>query len=441
MGMDATGRLGSTIGPYAVQEHLGSGPLGAAYRAYDVHRSRSVVVKVLPTLTAEEARRLAGGVGRVAAIRHPNALEVEDHGEDQGTPYLVADYVPGGSLAEALQGQTLSQEAALAALAGTANFVDYLHAEGLVHGDLKPANVLLGAGGHAFVTDFGVAALLPTSPLGSETERVTGTAPAAALPYTAPEQLGCGEPTPASDRYAFAAIAFELLTGGPPLVGQTADGIAHSQIDAPGASSSRPLPGAAVKAVLQRGLATDPAKRWQSCGQMVTALEHALVNDEARLAAAGATPGRRSRLVIAAVVAAVVGAVVLAIAAVLITRNSEPPAVGITLSDGAVPAGGTVVILGVHLRPHQAGTVELHGQATMGAFEADQYGNMATRITLPDGVRSGGNVIELCWQGSCHASARLTVIPAPSSLVGSPTLTPPAAPTPSLPSPALTGGP
>lgn len=120
-------------------------------------------------------------------------------------------------------------------------------------------------------------------------------------------------------------------------------------------------------------------------------------------------------------VAAVSATALAAVASFLVTRTSPSSGVGITLSDSVVPAGGTVVILGDHLRPHQAGTIELHGRATtpMGPFEADQYGIIAMRLALPDDVRSGAHLVELCWQGSCHAGARLMVVAAPPVAVAS----------------------
>jgi serine/threonine-protein kinase len=422
MGTDMTDRVGSRIGPYDVQEHLGSGPLGPAYRAYDARRSHSVVVKLLPGLAAEGRKRFATEVGRLAGISHPNALEVVDHGEHEGIPYLVTTYVPGGSLAGALGRQPPNREAALQVLAGTADFVDYLHGEGVVHGDLKPANVLVGAGGNAFVTDFGLASLLQQPPQGAATEAAPGAVRAEMPVYAAPERLSHGEVTPATDRYTFAAIAFEVLTGTPPFTGLTEGEMASGRLDAPQPAASSPGPALspAVDAVFERALARDPGKRWPSCGQMVAALEHAIVDDEARAGATEPGPVRSPRwLLVAAIVAAMVAAIV---AVVLLSRSSETATVGVTLSDGAVPAGGTVVVLGDHLKPHQAGTIELHGQATpMAAFEADRSGTMAARVAVPSDVRSGSHLVELCWRGSCHASAKLTVTASPTPVVASPT--------------------
>src|SRR5581483_6309479 len=172
--------------------------------------------------------------------------------------------------------------------------LDYAHGLGVVHRDVKPANVLLAADGTPILADFGLAKLLQSASVRTQTGVTTGT-PA----YMAPEQVTGDAVGPAADRYALAAVAYEMLTGSPPFVSEGLLELlyahVHREVEPP--SARRPGIPPAVDAVLLNGLAKTPEQRWPSCTQMVEKLAAALLGtpaeSTARLApapAAGATP-------------------------------------------------------------------------------------------------------------------------------------------------------
>src|SRR4029077_18367735 len=151
----------------------------------------------------------------IAQMRHPNILNVFDFGEFEGTPYMIVEYVPGGSLANRMQHGSMDHASAIEYLAGIARGLDYAHSLGIVHRDVKPANVLLEKDGTPVIADFGLVKLLQSASVQSMSGVTTGT-PA----YMAPEQVMGREIGPASDRYSLATMAYEMLTGAIPFEGE-----------------------------------------------------------------------------------------------------------------------------------------------------------------------------------------------------------------------------
>src|SRR5215831_683824 len=269
-------RTGVTLGRYQVQEFLGHRPHGPSYRAYDSQAGHSVVVEVLETLREPEPRaRLTRAAPLLVGLRHPNLVDVYEVAERDGMPYLVTAYVEGITLSEAIRG-AIGPDASLGILHVVGDGVDHVHAQRVVHGDVRPANVVLGPAGRPLLREVGLAPLLDQGFRGSAFGIRTG-----ALHYQAPEQLDRGEVTAATDLYAFATMAYELLTGGMPFAGQTTSEIlaAKERMEPIPASTRSPLLGAATDAVLASGLSTDPTLRWQSCEQMTQALEQAVADD------------------------------------------------------------------------------------------------------------------------------------------------------------------
>ena len=201
---------GTKLGQYEVQDFIGQGAMGLIYRAYHVQLERTGAVKVLQAIAPDPdtTARFRHEAQAIAQLRHPNILNVYDFGEYQGTPYMIVEYVPGGSLANRLGEGQIDQAAALKYLRGIASGLDYAHEHGIVHRDVKPANVLLEKDNTPVLADFGLAKLLQGSSLKSMTGVTTGT-PA----YMAPEQVAGSRVGPAADRYSLATIAYEMLTG------------------------------------------------------------------------------------------------------------------------------------------------------------------------------------------------------------------------------------
>jgi eukaryotic-like serine/threonine-protein kinase len=262
---------------YRNAERIARGGMGEIFRAEDADLARIVAIKVLADRYAnDEAIRARFTREALAAARLSNApstVTIFDVGEHNDHPYIVMEYLAGGSLADRLVrdgaqpiGRSLDWlEQAAAAL-------DAAHASGVVHRDVKPANLLLDNDDRVKVADFGVASAVG---LGSLTEvgTVVGTAG-----YLAPEQARGEKATPASDRYALTVVAFELFTGQRPFEREssTAEALAHVSAPIPPASSLNPELPSQVDDALARGLAKEPEHRYDSAADLVHALRDAL---------------------------------------------------------------------------------------------------------------------------------------------------------------------
>lgn len=239
--------------------------------ARDNRMERSVAIKFLSPLLAEEAEflvRFFSEAQTVAKISHPSVVAILDFGEHEGRPYLVMEYVDGGSLAE-LVGQPLLPEAAFGMVAAAARGAGAAHAAGLVHRDIKPANILLDEHAGAKVADFGIAS-------SRASERLTATGAAIGSPhYISPEQVSAARVTPRSDVYSFGVVLFELLTGQKPFDAEnvTAIAIAHVDKQPPVPSSVNPDLTPAVDAILLKCLAKDPEERYADGDDLAAALE------------------------------------------------------------------------------------------------------------------------------------------------------------------------
>src|SRR5258706_5189819 len=249
--------------------------MGLVCRAYHVQLERAAAVKVLQALSPDpdSAARFRHEAQAIAQMRHSNIVNVYDFGEFEGTPYMIVEYVPGGSLANRLNSGPVSPAAALKYLRGIAAGLDYAHGLGIIHRDVKPANVLLEKDDTPVVADFGLAKLLHGSSLKSMTGVTTGT-PA----YMAPEQVTGSHAGPPADRYSLATIAYEMLTGVIPFDGEGLMEVLYAQVHRdplpPSARNSALNP--QVDAVIMPGLAKDPAARWETATAFVDALEAAL---------------------------------------------------------------------------------------------------------------------------------------------------------------------
>ncbi|MCC6132450.1 MAG: serine/threonine protein kinase [Acidobacteria bacterium] len=265
---DLTGQM---LGRYRLESLLGRGGMAAVYRAFDEELRRAVAIKVIlgEHVTDDSfLKRFKQEAELVAHLDHPNILPVYDFGEDAGRPYLVMPLRDGGSLESRMHGP-VPPGAALSFIAQVAEALDAAHAAGILHRDVKPANVLLGRDDHIYLSDFGIAKMLETQKGLTATGMVIGTPT-----YMAPEQAAGKSTVPASDRYALAVMAFELLSGKPPYEGDSALAVLHQHVTAPVPPLSRSVPGLplAVDGVLQKALAKEPADRHPSCREFARAL-------------------------------------------------------------------------------------------------------------------------------------------------------------------------
>ncbi len=313
---------------------VAQGGMGEVYRATDSELERTVAVKLLSDRYAyqEDARsrfrREALAAARLSA--DPNVVTVFDVAEHGGRPLIVMEYLEGGSVYARLQSGAVPRSQALAWLEQAAAALDRAHVHGVVHRDVKPANLLLDRDGNVHVSDFGIASATGADTL-TDPGTVLGTAG-----YLSPEQAR-GEPaTAASDRYALAVVAFELLTGRRPFAGDTpiTEAFAHLNAAIPRATAVDPtLPGG-VDLVFEDALAKAPDARPASSRELVARLRQALANaDDASPTVAIDTVGATTRPTVyesrrrlggtSVLLAAVVATAGIAVAAIVM-RGDEP---------------------------------------------------------------------------------------------------------------------
>ncbi len=288
------GRVKRALGdPYRVDRILGEGGMATVYLAEDLKHRRKVAVKVMrPELAATlGADRFLREVEIAAQLSHPHILAVYDSGEAEGVLYYVMPYVEEGSLRERLEREgQLPVKEALRLAREVAEALAYAQARGIIHRDIKPGNILLGAG-HAQIADFGIARALD-----SAGEAITRTGLAVGTPqYMAPEQaMGDRDVDGRADVYALGAVLYEMLAGEAPYTGPTARAImTRSMTERP-----RPLSSArmglppTVDSTVTRALARNPVDRYPTAAALAEALENAQDTSQsgAMQAAAGAGP-------------------------------------------------------------------------------------------------------------------------------------------------------
>jgi hypothetical protein len=271
---------GDVFAGYRIEQRLGRGGMGILYLAVEPGLERRVALKLIaPEAAAEEifAKRFADESRIAASIEHPNVVPIYAAGEENGVPYIAMRYVAGSDLGRRIAREgRLDPEVAVALIAQVANGLDAIHAAGLVHRDVKPANVLLsGQEGeeHAYNTDFGVARNVATNSGLTQTGRFVGT-----LDYVAPEQISGGQVDARVDVYALGCLLFKLLTGEVPFPreGEAARLYAHLNDPPPAPSLYVPAAGMALDDVVARALSKQPGDRYPSAGDLGRAAVAAL---------------------------------------------------------------------------------------------------------------------------------------------------------------------
>jgi eukaryotic-like serine/threonine-protein kinase len=262
---------------YRVVRHIADGGMASVWAAQDELLGRIVAVKVLSPAYAADDRanrrflREARAGARLSECR--NVVTVYDIDEHDGRPFMVMEHFAGGSVADRLRsGRTIPRAVALRWLREAADALDCAHRHDVVHRDVKPANLLLDEHGRLAVGDFGIATVATEASI-TQTGQVLGTAA-----YISPEQARGEAATAASDRYALAVVAFELLTGRKPFDADhpTAQARAHVEAAVPSASEAATGLPASVDRVLRFGMAKEPGRRPSTATDFLDRLEEAL---------------------------------------------------------------------------------------------------------------------------------------------------------------------
>ncbi len=218
------------IGRYEIKTEIGRGGMATVYLAHDPRFRRDVAVKVLPRQYTHDPMfraRFDREAQTIAALEHPAIVPVHDFGEDNGQPFLVMRYMPGGSLAEKLEYDALSLNQAAKILKRIASALDRAHSQGIVHRDLKPGNILFDRYDDAYLADFGIAKMAEA------TAALTGNSLIGTPAYMSPEQVKGGEVDGRSDIYALGVILFEMLTGQQPFEARTPIAVAFKHVHEP----------------------------------------------------------------------------------------------------------------------------------------------------------------------------------------------------------------
>ena len=264
--------IGSKLGSYELEEEIGRGGMGIVYRASQAALARTVAVKVLLPHLAQDGEfveRFLREARAAAKLEHPGVVTIYDVGEFEGTYFFSMRWLQGRPLEEILaEDGALPIDAAVSCAAQVAAALGYAHEAGIIHRDVKPANVILDGSGRAVLTDFGIARAA------SDT-RLTRVGAAVGSPdYMAPEQINGEEIDARADLYALGVLFYHLLTGEPPYTGDAAIAVAYQHLNAPvpSAREARPEVPAELDEVVSKLLAKEPAERYQTAEELLLAL-------------------------------------------------------------------------------------------------------------------------------------------------------------------------
>src|ERR1700722_3265775 len=272
---------GTRIAGYRLDEQIGRGGMAVVFRAQDERLRRQVALKILsPAVATDEAfrHRFIRESGSAAAVDHPHVIPVYEAGDVDGVLFIAMRYVPGGDVGTMVRREgPLTEARAAAIISAEDSPLDGAHAAGLVHRDVKPANMLVderpGCPDHVYLSDFGLTKDTLSSVSQTGTGNFVGT-----LTYSAPEQIQGRQVDARTDEYALACAVFALLSGEPPFVRDEGMAVMFAHVSTPPPLLTSRCPGLsfAVDDVLLRALAKAPEDRYASCGEFANALRIAL---------------------------------------------------------------------------------------------------------------------------------------------------------------------
>ena len=336
---------GAMVGPYRIDQLIGAGGMGEVYKARDTRLDRTVAIKILPETLAADPQfreRFDREARAISQLTHPHICTLYDVGEQQGTAFLVMEYLEGETLADRLTKGALPVEQVSRYAIQIADALDKAHRKGIAHRDLKPGNIMLTKAG-AKLLDFGLAKLkhgaapaaarsgLPTADDAITAEgTILGT-----LHYMSPEQVEGKETDARADIFAFGAVVYEMATGKRAFEGKSQASVMAKILehDPPPMSSLQPMTPPALDRVVKRCLAKDPDDRWQTARDLEVQLKW-IAEGGSQPAIPAATVARRKvkeRLAWAVAAVAIVIAAVVASVAYFRRAPAEAPPIRFTI--------------------------------------------------------------------------------------------------------------
>ncbi len=371
---------GTKLGPYEIQAPLGAGGMGEVYKARDTRLDRTVAIKVLLAHVADDPdlrQRFEREAKTISSLNHPHICTLYDIGQQDGTDFLVMEYLEGETLAQRLRKGALPLDQALRYAVEIADALDKAHRKGITHRDLKPGNVMITKAGTKLL-DFGLA----RRSQGGAVRVETGTDPSQSstlegrltvdgtilgtIAYMSPEQIEGRQADARSDIWAFGCLLHEMLTGGPPFEGQSHAALMAAILEREPPSVCQRLP--AVSPTLDRIVKTclekDPADRWQSSRDLLRELQWT-ATDRAQPSATGVSAGpmtRRRWLALGGLAASI-----LALAIWLPTFRG-----------GAAPTGPPVIVLMDSTHPQR-----IYDQATRAEGARTRTTSRMCSVTFP----------------------------------------------------------
>lgn len=273
--------IGKTLSNrYRIDALLGQGGMSAVYRATDPNLKRVVAIKLIHAHLSSDpmfVQRFEGEAAAVANLRHPNIVQVYDFNNDAGTYYMVLEFIAGETLQERMKrlvedGRQLSLEDTLKFLINISDAMGYAHQRGMVHRDIKPANIMLDVQGQAILMDFGIVKIM-----GGESHTTTGALVGTAR-YMSPEIIRGTSPDHRADIYSLGVTMFEMLSGRPPFVSDSAMTLMMMHLNDPvpdvrGFRSDVPVE---IKHILEKCLAKDRENRYQNASELIADLKRSL---------------------------------------------------------------------------------------------------------------------------------------------------------------------
>jgi len=329
--------IGTTLGHYRIVEQIGAGGMGVVYRAHDERLDRNVAIKVLPEEVAADPDRLARferEARAVAALSHPNILEIHDFGSEGGVTYAVMEMLEGRNLRDTVGEGQLPLRTITDYAVQIAGGLAAAHDRGIVHRDLKPENLFVTRDGHVKILDFGLAKLRePEQDLATETPTATlMTSPGTVVgtvAYMAPEQISGHPADHRSDIFALGVVLYEMLAGKRPFLGATAAettaAILKDEPEPLSTVSTTAPP--ALASIVSRCLEKDPKDRFRSALDLALAIQ---AQSDVPAISAVSTPGFRTRRWKPGFVVAAAGAIAATFLVLYLgTREAEPaPGIG-----------------------------------------------------------------------------------------------------------------